>query len=100
MQNLIYNVKPVDIESLVSRLNESPHAEVAKSLLRVWSFLRLDYPLPLFIFDQNLLLNIEKPRKDLVSSLPILQSGSLNQKSASIFFRRLVASIPKLFFSG
>lgn len=71
----IYWRKMAD-SSLFARLAAHEHAAEAEDLLRVWASFNLDSPLPLFIFNPDLLINIHPSRKSLKSDLSILQPGT------------------------
>eukprot|EP01122_Echinamoeba_exundans_P013256 TRINITY_DN5756_c0_g1_i1.p1 TRINITY_DN5756_c0_g1~~TRINITY_DN5756_c0_g1_i1.p1 ORF type:complete len:826 (+),score=130.26 TRINITY_DN5756_c0_g1_i1:675-3152(+) len=69
-----FEAKELDSEAIFNAFQSSPNAELAKSLLQLWSFLRLEFPLPLFIFDPKVIINSSPSRRDLNPSWPLFQS--------------------------
>jgi hypothetical protein len=69
-----FEVKRLDSDAIFEAFQLLPNAELAKSLLQLWSLLRLDFPLPLFIFDPKVSINVSPTRKDFNLSWPLFQS--------------------------
>lgn len=76
MEPLPYEEKELAVEAKLEEFKTLPNADVAKDLLAVWAVLRLDYPLPLFLFNPSILINVSPSRKDLQPTLSVFKSCS------------------------